>query len=213
MLDVENVKTISKNKPKWLWKTVMQKQHVQVAKESLPHNPQCQSERKQKQNDLWVVTGNVSKRGNNLSGKINNDKLFSGSMNGDKKRALSVSTGSISAAWILTDASAVTDERPTVSEVKVSGGALMGSALWLQSPTFNERCHKSRPAWEKSAKTTGTAACDRPFPTRLFIASRIHIIQQFNSSLSKRVSWVFHGWLWRVCHCFFPLGLCKGSEV
>lgn len=208
MLDVVNV---SKNKPKWLWKTVMQKQLVQVPKESLPHNPQCQNERKQKQNDLWVVTGNVRLRGNNLSGKINNDKLFSGSMNGDKKRALSVSTGSVSAAWILTDASAMTDERPTVSEVKVSGEALMGSALWLQSPTFNERCHKSRPAWEKSAKTTGRTACDRPFPTRLFISS--HIIQQFNSSLSKHVSWVFHGWLWWVCHCFFPLGLCRGSEV
>lgn len=64
-----------------------------------------------------------------MSGKINNDKLFSGSMNGDKKRALSVSTGSVSAAWILTDASAVTDERTAVTQVKVSGRALMGSAL------------------------------------------------------------------------------------
>lgn len=80
-------------------------------------------------NSGLVVAGNVSKRGNNLSGKINDDKLFSESMNRDKKRSLSIRTGSVSADWILTDASAVTDESPAVSEVKVSGGAVMGSAL------------------------------------------------------------------------------------
>ncbi len=107
--------------------TIIRKHLFQELKISQRHNPQCQSACKQ--NSGLAVTGNVSKRGNNLSGKINNDKLFSKSMNRDKKRSLSISTGSVSAACILIDASAVTDESPAVSEVKGSGGAVMGSAL------------------------------------------------------------------------------------
>ncbi len=158
--------------------TVIRKHLFQELKISQRHNPQCQSACKQ--NSGLAVTGNVSKRGNNLSGKINNDKLFSKSMNRDKKRSLSISTGSVSAACILIDASAVTDESPAVSEVKGSGGAVMGSALWLQSPTFNERYHKSKPAWEEGAKTTGGPSCDGPFSMRNSFTLNICVIWQFN---------------------------------